>query len=211
MKSVYRRFEKSSDTPDSTTEDFIIRLEYANAAIDKWENEQGIEWKELYGTISGAMVNGVFNNQTTLNDFKRPAGYLRIGSDKYQYVRPENIEVEQRLRPTHQVYTVTGSDGSYSINVYPAVSDNFTLDYRKRATKYTLGTETTPEIQMSDPEFIINDVLAQLYLDDDNGTQANVSMQIATGKMEAMRLANETDPFNNNSNFPDDDFAGFGN
>jgi hypothetical protein len=64
---------------------------------------------------------------------------------------------------------------------------------------------------MSDPSFIIHDVLSQLYLDDDNGTQASVEIQVAGAKMEAMKLNNEIDPFNNNNNFPtDDDFDGFG-
>lgn len=210
LKSIYKRFEKSSDEPDTTSEDFIVRLEYCNASIEKWENELGIKWKELYGNLSGTLVNGVCNNQTTLADFKEPAGFLKIGNDKYQYVRPEMVEKEQRNNASKKIYTVTGSKGSFSINVYPVVDGSFTLDYRKYATFYSTGEETTP-IQMSDPSFIIHDVLAQLYLDDDNGTQANVEIQVAGAKMEAMKLNNEVDPFNNNNNFPsDDNFDGFG-
>lgn len=210
IKSIYKRFEKSIDEPDVSSEDFLVRLEYCNASIEKWEDEQGIEWKELYGNLSGTLVNGICNNQTTLADFKRPAGLLKIGEDKYTYVRPENVEREVRNNPSKKIYTVTGYKGAFSINVYPVVDGAFTLDYRKYATKFTTGEETTP-IQMSDPSFIIHDVLAQLYLDDDNGTQANVEIQVASAKMDAMRLANETDPFNSNNGFPDDEnFDGFG-
>ena len=211
IKSIYIRFDKSIDEPDITTEDFIVRMEYCNAAIEKWENEMGIEWKELSRTLSGTLVNGICNdNTTTLADFKRPAGFLRIGSDKYQYVRPENVEKEQRLDELKKIYTVTGAKGTYSINVYPAISASFTVDYRKEADKFSTGEETT-DIEMSDPSFIIHDVLSQLYLDDDNGTQASVESQIASAKSDAMRLANETDPFNNNNGLPEDEnFDGFG-
>ena len=211
LTKIYKRFEKSSDTPDPLTEDYVVRLEYVNASIDKWENELGVEWKELYKTLTGSLVNGVFNNTSALADFKKPAGKLYIGSDVYDYVRPERVAEETSLRPTRKIYTVTGSKGTYAIRVYPAVSADFVLDYKKRATKYTTGVESTPEIEMSDPEFIIHDVLGQLYLDDDNGSQANVSTQIATAKMDAMKLANEVPPFNNNNDTPEDGFSGFGN
>lgn len=210
MEEIYLDFEKSTDAPDKTSEDYLVRLRYVRKAIDKWENEQGIEWKELYGTIIGTLTNGICNdNVTTLVDFKRPAGFLKIGDDKYEYVRPERVESEQRMNENKKIYTVTGSKGTFSINVYPAVSDSFTLDYRKEATKFYTGNETT-HIQMSDPSFIIHDVLGQLYLDDDNGSQANVEIQTASAKMDAMRLANEVQPFNNNYQ-PEDDFDGFGN
>lgn len=211
MEEIYLDFEKSSDAPDTTSEDYLVRLRFVRKSIEKWENEQGIEWKELYGTLSQTLTSGVYNDNTgagTLEDFKRPAGHLKIGEDKYEYVRPERVEVEQRLNESKKIYTVTGSKGSFSINVYPVVTDSFTLNYRKDATKYYTGAESTP-IEMSDPSFIIHDVLAQLYLDDDNGTQANVEIQIAAAKMDAMRLANETQPFSKND-FPDDDFDGFG-
>jgi len=209
MRKIYKRFEKSSDEPDNTSEDYLVRLEYVNAEIEKWENEIGIEWKELFATLSGTLVNGVYNNNTgagTLENFKRPAGFLRIGEDKYEYVRPEQVEKEQRENPTKKIYTVTGSKGSYSINVYPAVSGDFTLDYRKRATTYSTGTETT-EIEMSDPSFIIHGVLSQLYQDDNNNSQASVEMQIANQKMEAMKLANEMPPFWQDNTVPSDNIA----
>jgi hypothetical protein len=212
MTSIYKRFEKSSDTPDSSSEDYIVRLEFVNDAISKWENEIGITWKELYKTMSGTLVDGVCDdNVVTLLDFKRPAGSLFIGSDEYNYVRPENIQKVIDLTPSKKIYTVIGAKGSFEIDVYPVVSGTFSMGYIKEAYKYTSGTETTPEIEMSNHEFIINDVLAQLYLDDDNGTQANVKIQIASAKMDAMKLNNEIDPFNNNNNFTqDDDFDGFG-
>ena len=212
ITSIYKRFEKSSDTPDSLTEDYIVRLEYVNDAIGKWENEQGITWKELFKTMTGTITNGVCNdNAVTLADFKRPANSLFIGADEYHYIRPANFIEEQTNNPSRKIFTVLGAKGSFEISVFPVVSGTFSMGYVKEAYKYTTGTETTPEIEMSDPEFIINDVLAQLYLDDDNGTQANVKIQVAGAKMDSMKLNNEIDPFNNNNNFPqDDNFDGFG-
>lgn len=179
MLSVFKRFEKSIDTPDKTSEDYIIRLDYANRAIRQWENEEGMDWKELCGTLSGTLTNGVCNNQTTLANFKSPSGFLRIGTDRYIYVRPERVEREQALNPSKKIYTITGAKGSKSINVYPAVSADFYLDYKKYATTYATGSETT-EIEMSNPEFITAFVVAMLYMDDDNSTQAGVEMQSAT-------------------------------
>jgi len=145
MQSIYTRFEKSPDAPDITSEDFGVRLEYANSSIDKWENEQGVEWKELFGTITGTLTNGVCSdNVFSLLSFNRPAGFLKVGEDKYTYVRPEAMEVVEREYPSHKVYTVTGSKGGYSVVVNPVVSGTFSMNYRKSADKFTTGEETTP-------------------------------------------------------------------
>jgi hypothetical protein len=204
MVDLYIDFEKSVDTPDKTSEDYLVRLRYVRKAIEKWEGEQGMEWKELFGTLTGTLTNGVCSDNTVaLVDFKRPAGFLKIGTDKYEYVRPEQMEKEERENSTKKIYTITGSKGAYSVVVAPAVSGTFTLNYRKNATKFYTGSETT-EIEMSDPTFILHDVLSQLYLDDDNTTQATVETQVASSKMDAMRLANETIPFYQNNNVPSD-------
>ena len=205
MVKIYKLFEKSSDTPDKTSEDYIVRLEYVNSAISDWANEEGIQWKELFGTITDTLTNGVFD-LTTITDFKHPAGFVIIGGVPYEYVRPEEVEQSQRETPSKKIYTVTGSEGSYKLLVYPIVSGDFTLNYRKTPTTYSTGEETTP-IQMSDPYYIIHAVIMQLYLDDDNTTQASVEQQIADNKMEAMKLANETVPFLQDDKIPDDNDA----
>lgn len=210
MEEIYLDFEKSIDAPDKTSEDYLVRLRFVRKSIEKWANEMGVEWRELYGTITDTMTSGVFNDQNVLSDFVRPAGFLRIGSDKYEYVRPEKVEEEQRLYPTKKIYTVTGSLGTFSINAYPSITGTFSLDYRKLPTLFYTGNETT-HIQMSDPTFIIHEVLAQLYLDDDNSTQASVELQVASAKLDAMKLQNELKPFNHGNTYGDVEFQGFGN
>lgn len=209
LTEVFTMYEKSADAPDTSSEDFVVRLAYANAAIDKWENEEGMDWKELYSTISNTLdANGEFDDTATLADFKRPAGYLMIGSTKYEYVRPERWEVESQ--GSKKVYTVTGAKGTHIIKVNPnpgAVA--FTLDYRKTATKYSTGLEAT-EVEMSDPYFIVHDVLTQLYLDDRNSNQVSYELQVAQNKMDAMKRINESAPFYQPTGVDDDTNIGFG-
>jgi len=201
LKEVYKIYEKADETPDVTSEDFKVRLAYANNSISKWENLEGIEWKELFGTIEDTLVDGEFE---TPSDFKRPAGSLWIDGAEYNYVRPERVKMEVENDDSKQIYTITGG----KIKVYPVISDDFTLDYRKKAVTYSIGNEET-EIEMSDPYYLINDVVAQLYLDDDDTQLAGVFLQIATQKLEAMKLANETSPFYQEEE-SDNNFYGFG-
>ena len=205
MIKVYRMFEKSTDAPDKTSEDYLVRLAYVNSSIDEWENAIGMDWKELSGTISGTLVDGVFD-LTTITDFKAPDGFVVIGTDTYEYKRPEVVEQEVRLDSNKKIYTVTGSEGSYSLRVYPAISDSFTLNYKKTAAKYSTGSETEP-IQMSNPYYIIHRVMTNLYLDDDNTNQASVENQIAESILEAMKTANETVPSLQDSTFSEDNQA----
>lgn len=205
---VYKLYEKSVDAVDTDSEDFLVRLEYGNNSINKWEEEPGIEWSELYALLSKTLTAGVYATEAA-DKFARPLGYLIIGTDKYDYVRPEAVHLELLNNPSRKFFYVLGARGAKTINVNPAISGAFTVPYRKYATTFITGLEAT-EIEMSDPGFLVNDVLAQLYLDDDNTTEASVKNQTAQQKMEGMKLKNEIPPFWQSNAITNADTTAFG-
>ena len=206
LTSVYTIYEQSSDAPDTTSDDWKIRVAYANDSVGKWETEKGMDWKELYVTLS---ANLAANGTYTLPDaFKRPVGNLIIGTDQYVYARPERYPED--VLSGKRVYTITGKKKGFLLKTSPVpTSLAFTLDYKKYADTFTTGTEAG-ELEMSDESFLIHDVLMQIYLQDNNSALASVYMQLAAQDLDGMKLENERTTFNNPDTFPDDKFPGFG-
>jgi hypothetical protein len=208
LQIIHRLYEGNEDYPDSTSEDYISRLEKANSAIRIWEGKlnEGIFWKELFDTE--AITAGGSGSDAAPADFLFPGGSIWVGSTEYSFVRPEKAR-KLIQQGAENFYWITGGKGAYKVNTYPALTSNFDFDYYKDALKFTTGDDTTP-IEMSDPYFLIEFVLSQLYLDDDNATQAGFYMDSANEKMDAMKLANEMTPFYQDSALEDLSDNGFG-
>lgn len=209
LKEVYKIYEQASTAPDTTSDDFAIRMAYANNSISKWENEIGMDWRELYVPSYTGTLDATGSANMPAN-FKAPLSFLQIGNTKYSYVPPERFD-EMQFENRSYFFTVMGSVGSFVIKTQPAKANAaFSIDYKKYATTFVTGAETTP-IDMSDPYFLINDVLAQIYEQDTNFNMVSIKMQTAGAKLDSMKLVNEKTPFNNPNSLPDDDFQGFGN
>ena len=208
LSAVYVIYEQSSAAPDPTSDDFAIRLSYLNRGISKWENETGVDWKELFVPQYSLSLDA--NGTVTLpSNFKKPASYLVVGSNRYYYVNPERFE-EMVLQQGQYYYTITGIKGAFLLKTTPAAaSQTATLDYYKYAWQSIIGQEAQ-NIEMSNPEFLIHDVLGQIYLQDQNMLQAQVEIQVGAGLMDAMIVDNMTNVPNNPLQETDDDFQGFG-
>ena len=45
-------YEQDQDTPDATSEDYLVRRSILNAGIGFWEAYDGTEWASLYTTLA---------------------------------------------------------------------------------------------------------------------------------------------------------------
>lgn len=208
MNIIHVKYEFNKDYFDATSEEYGLRLMLANDKINMWENEDGILWKELYTTSTGTLDG---SGEASITDFKLPANKLQIGDDYYNYVSPELVQEAMIQRQTDKIFTVEGGDEAQTLRVFPNTGViDYSLQYYKKAHVYTDGTDTTP-IEMSDPYFIVNMVVGDLYLDDGDTEKASVVTQIGTQKLEAMVSRNAAlPPFHDNKQ-PDYSFRGFGN
>jgi hypothetical protein len=209
LTEVYKIYEQDSTIPDTTADDFTIRLSYLNRSIGKWENQPGVEWKVLYEQATGVTDN---NGQATLPvDFKKPDSVLIIGNQIYQYLRPTRFDLEVSKNTGLYYYTVVGSKGAFTLKTQPANPGvAYSLDYKKYAFRSVTGMETQ-DIDMDNPEFAIQDVLAQIYDQDLNTDLAMRCYSNAGTAMNSMLVDNEASPHNSPQTLQDEDFLGFGN
>lgn len=214
--------EKDTDYPTSTDEDYLLRLELLKDAVMIWEkdNENGTLWNELFTTLADTDVALGGDKVTVANqssyecpsDFVFPASYVKIGSgDSTVYYK----KINPNQAPDYSsagvpAYYIRGNKSAgfkiYLVGIIPTASALvIDYDYYKSATMPSTGTDV---LEMSDPQFAIYWVLAELTKDDDPSL-ASQYQQVSLNKLDAMRMRNNQ-PSYGEDNLIFDQIGGFG-
>lgn len=211
-------YEKNTEYPEASSDDYVLRLSYCNSAINVWATEKHVVWQTLFTDHSFTLSNNVTQYNAPAN-FEWPSDFLVMvdaaGNETFfEYSRPE--QVAEKKAQGKYIYWITGSPGAFKINISPTptTANGFAgrtarLPYFKSATTYETGIESTvPE--MTDPWFMIYWTLGLLYADDQNTVQARIMVQIAQDKLAGMRTKNEISPFTEPQQSSDIGDDGFG-
>lgn len=192
LQKVHVRFEKNTDYPDSTSEDFVTRLAYLDDATSMAEKEikEGVLPPEQVGTASFAATGlGSEDLAAMLPDF---LGFLRNGNMPARIMtgNSEWIEVSANEGKSYE------QDGS-TPNVFwieagklrslPAINGTISFPYMKKLTRFVTGEEAT-NVSYPDPYFYIEYILSMLYLDDGNINQYNAHSNNAQELLEGSRV-----------------------
>lgn len=211
IENVNFLYNGSSTPPTSGEEDYLVWTGLANMAINIWENEEGMLWRELYVPLSSAATGDKTTttaySYTLPTDFKFPvSSFVWFGSNTnktpYRIVNPNDLQLYENNTQSW-AYFVNGSL-KFNPNVRFPSGLTISYDYYKKATKLTTGTDV-PE--MSDPGFIVYYVLSELKKEEGDTS----ALTIATQKLEAMKTLNSM-----GAPFQEDSFitplgGGFGN
>lgn len=189
-------YESDSTVPTSGDEDFTVWLSLLNIAVNIWESEEGVLWKELFVKLADAADGTKTTTAATTSyscptDFKFPAsGYVWLGSGTnkiaYKVLSQEKVQTLEN-DTSHWCYFLMDSSPTLEFN--PNLSSTFPADYTisynyyKNATKLTTGAST---LEMSDPMFAVYYVLSELKKDEGDTS----ALAIATQKLEGMRTRN---------------------
>lgn len=189
-------YETDSDAPTSGTEDFEVWLAMLNVAVNIWENEEGVLWRELYKKLSSAEDGDKTTEEGVTSydcptDFSFPAdGYVWLGAGTqktpYKIKHLEEIHLLQ-TDTSRWCYFITGNAPTleFNPNIAGEIPDGATISYNYYKQATTL-TDETSEFDMSDPMFAVFYVLAELNKEEGDDS----SSAIASQKLESMRVKN---------------------
>jgi hypothetical protein len=195
LQKAHRKFAKDTDYPVVGDEEFLIRLDHADDAIDEWESlvDEGYSWPELITSIPFTFA-GLGSDSLPVDfrafirtfDMQGDEGFnmatLLIGGVEYTEVKAVDGEkmAQQGLSPN--VFWNAGGN----FRSLPALSGTIDLPYIRKATRFVTGAETT-EPEMSNPKFIEDYVTAKIFLDNDDTTLYTSNMNDANGKLTKMK------------------------
>jgi len=203
--------ELDSDPPTSGDEDYTVWTNLINVAVNLWEKEEGILWKELFVDLvdaaTGDKTTGASDYSYTLpTDFNFPnSAYVWLGTGT-QKVALKVIKIEDK-----QLYENNSDNWCYFTKSTLRINPNITVEagstisysYYKYATALTISTST---FDMSDPMFAVYYVVAQLTREEGNAEYLN----IATQKLESMKTRNESTALYQKNAVTDPTGDGFG-
>lgn len=184
-------YEIDSTAPSSGDEDYTVWTSLLNIAIDLWENEEGMLWKELYVKLDDAAdgdktaASGDYSYDLPTNFIFPADGYVWIGDNAnktpYKVIKRHEVQLYENNSEDWVYFTTS----TLEFNPNGTVKDGtIRYNYYKYADKLTTGADT---FDMADPMFAVYYVLSELKKEE--GDTASAS--IATQKLEAMRTKND--------------------
>lgn len=207
QSTIHAIYSGDSNTPDSTSGEWAVRLIYLISAINAWDTEKGILWNELYTLLSDASdgtktVSASTLSYATPTDFRFLAGYVETYTStdqrtKWKVIKPEEAALYAgQSNPSLSegyVYVTGNKKDGFNINFssQPTVDDTIEYPYYKDAFEPSSGSDV---IEMSDPYFAIYFALSKLHEQDGEGDRATFAMSQAESKLESMKNLNAMAP-----------------
>lgn len=206
--------ELDPDAPVSGDEDYTVWASLLNSAINIWENEDGILWKELFVKLADA-PDGT-KTTTTATSYSVPSlfrfpnsAYVWLGSGTnktaYKVIRQEEIQLYENDSTGNWCYFLMDGSPTLEFNPNLSISSGQTISYNyyKYATALTTGSDT---FEMNDPMFAVYYALAHLTKEEGN----QLALSISTQKLEAMKTRNIVVPEFADNSIHDPTDIGFG-
>lgn len=197
----YTAYRAEATIPDVTDDEYTIGMRFANDAIRRWRGFDNTYWRELFTTSVANSTGGVIT--TTANDatyaaptaMQEPGGFVRLLNSNgtvnknIPIINPN--EAQFRSQEANVAYFTGDPSNGFTLNFNNAPDTSgltILYDYYKTPTLITTGT-SKPE--MSDPNFIVNYMLASRFRASRN-PYYGAAKRDAENMLGQMKMANDS-------------------
>lgn len=172
FSAYYTLYRAEAVVPTSADDEYTIAIQFANNAINRWENYDATYWKELFTTAQENSTGGVVTITTGTTAYAAPTAMREAGGlidvkdsdgkvvQQYPIINPQEAQFRDSLS-TYAYFTGNPTAG-FTLHLNPAPTSNLNgLDidyvYYKKATKFVAGG--AEETEMANPYFIVHHML----------------------------------------------------
>ena len=180
--------ELDSSPPTSGDEDYTVWMNLLNVAINLWENEEGVLWKELFADLTTASdgekttVAGQYAYDLPTNFKFLNSGIVWVDDTPFTVIKIEDLQLYDQNLGNWVYFTQTHMN--FNPNLTITGGSTIKYNYYKDATALSTGAST---FEMSDPMFAVYYAVAELTKEEGNAQ----ALTISTQKLEAMKTKNE--------------------
>ena len=190
--------------------EYTLGIYLANAAIRKWDRVDGVLWRELFDraqdqstaifpATASVLSSGTLSYAAPTNMRKPPKEVWLFNNGQYQRIEVTKPEQTSGLNELHSDVTFLGSaNGGYTMKISQHLSDQYdgwNVDYLyvKKPTFFTIATTPAAMIpEMSDPNFMIQDMLVTRHTSNRNGFGVKVASSEAKAALLNMKIENSS-------------------
>lgn len=199
----YTLYRAEATVPATTDDEYTIAMRFANSALSRWANYDGVYWKELFETnaVDGSGAQTVITSQTDYDgpDNMREAGGLIkvLDSDNkvvqhYQIIEPQEAQFKSDMG-TYAYFTGDPSNG-FVLHLNPAPPSSLsglTIDYvyYKVPTEFTTGSDVS---ECPNSRFLINHMLSNRFRASRNTLGYQTSLRDAEESLRNMKQDNDS-------------------
>jgi len=195
-------YENDTDTPDSTSDDYLVRRSILNAGIGFWEAYNGTDWASLYTTLAEGSTGGETTVATNDTQSDCPTALARIGAyitltdgtNSLLYKRKTPQEAAELVAggSDARFFWISGKPNAYKINwnpKIPSTQDGWTISYPyyKKALQFSATTDVA---DAPDHLFLVHYLVSWLYKNEDPG-KSREQFDIANALIQQMKKIND--------------------
>lgn len=195
---IHSIYEGDDDTPDVADEEYTYRRRLMNLAVNRWENDKGYLWNELWTSteldegLAETQVSGSQTEYETAENFRFPGGYVFIGGNPHKVVQPYQL---QQYEGSAYVYFLGNYKDGHKLVIPPHVAQandgkEIKYDFYKRASAFN---GPTSQCEMSDPMYVVHAACTELFKSDNNSTMLTHHAQEAEERIRQMEIRNMQD------------------
>ena len=195
---------QATNIPASGDREYEAAIRLANNSIRKWDRADGVEWRELRTTLTDAVDGDKLTvaSQTAYDaptDMRKPPGYISVGErERIKVISPVQAQVYGGPGSAYAYFTGSANTG-FTLHFNNGDTSGDTIDYiYLRKPTYITDGSTIPD--MSDPNFMVQEMLATRFLNLRNGFGYKIAKQEATLALQNMKIENNSGTEGNGDN-----------
>lgn len=205
---------QASNIPSYGDREFTQATYACNNAIRKWARADGVLWNELLTTaqeealvpITGTLTltSGTLIYDGMANIRKAPTWVRFYNGTEHTDIRVSQVRDDSGI--TAGVYFTGGANKGFKLHVASDLTvqyDGWNIDYVYYKEPTLLPTTSDPSttvIEMSDPNFAIQDMLSSRYANARNGFGYKTSQKDANNALINMKIENSSGTPGNSAN-----------
>lgn len=208
---------QNSNIPVSGDREYDTAIQLGNNAIRKWDRADGVEWKELRTTlikdaarialltpphteVAGDLLTVA--SQTAYAaplNMRKPPGFITVGSrELIKVISPAQADQYGGVSSAFAYFTGSANTG-FTLHFDNGTDAGLPIDYTYlRKPVYITDGTSVPD--MSDPNFMIQEMLATRFLNNRNGFGYKITKQEATLALQNMKIENNSGTEGNSDN-----------
>lgn len=178
---------QATNIPGPGDPEYQIALQLAKASVRKWDRTDGIEWNVLWKNFSDDSSETIASGVTEydVDDMRKPPKQITIGGSPLAVIEPHQVDL---VSSNCAWFTGSPSIG-WVLHIKTVTSDMVgkAIDfvYLKKPVAITSGAS---KIEMSDPTFLIHDMLAARFTNARNGFAVKVHKGEAMSALQNMKI-----------------------
>lgn len=208
----YNLYRAEATVPSQTDDEWTIGMRFANDAIRRWAGYDNTFWQELWTNTAVQGTGAVLTTTSGTAQYAAPTGMKEIGGyvkflnangTTNKHIPMLNPNEGQFKTDMSNYFYVTGNPNTgftLNFNVAPDTSGlTIYYDYYKSPT---LMTDETSEPDMSNPDFIVNHMLANRFRASRNPYYGTAKRD-AENMLAQMKMQNDSGTWANPWSIPD--------